>query len=235
MCGRYVLFTPKEQLIATVKEATGVERVEDVSTQIGAESIYRQSYNIAPTHHVPIVRVFREGLALGPARWGYPRAGARSNNCGVVFNARGETANEKYIFRGSARCLFVMDGWYEWTQHNGSKQPWFTSRADHRPLLVAGLCRPCEGDVCGTIITCPAIDSLQWLHHRMPRILNDEEARAWLGASDETAHELAGSVVASTMHRVVSRKASKAVGNVRNNSSALIASDSALHSGIHPE
>lgn len=223
MCGRYVLFTAKEQLIGAVKQATGVEHVDDVATQIGAESIYRQSYNVAPTHRVPIVREFRERLAFGPARWGYPRGGANAKSSGVVFNARGETAFEKYTFQGSARCLFVMDGWYEWTGEKGSKQPWYTTRADGQPLLVAGLCKPFDGDVCGTIVTCPAVDSLEWLHHRMPRILTGDEAMAWLEAPDDIAHELARSVAASSMHEVVSRKASKAVGSVGNNSANLIA------------
>ena len=118
MCGRYVLFSAQEQIIDAVKRATGAEQVDDVAARMKGVGPYRPNYNIAPTHQVPVVREFRERLALGPAQWGYPRgqAGAQGGSQGggsaSVFNARGETAFSKPLFKGSSRCLFVMDGWY---------------------------------------------------------------------------------------------------------------------------
>ncbi len=218
MCGRYVLFTAKEQLIESIRSETGVEHVDDIASQNGAESIYRQSYNVAPTHTVPVVREFRERLAIGPAQWGYPRG----SSGGVIFNARGETAFDKFSFQGSAPCLFVMDGWYEWTGEKGAKQPWYSSRTDGRPLLVAGLCKPFDATVCATIVTCSAREELEWLHHRMPRLLTGEEAMAWLEAPEEDARALAR-VVPQMPADVISRKADRAVGGVGNNRPELIA------------
>lgn len=217
MCGRYVLFTAAEQLLREVRQVTGANEVDDVASQIGMQRIYRPSYNIAPTHDVPVVREFRERLAVGPARWGYPSPQGKA-----VFNARGETAWDKPLFRGSVRCLVPMDGWYEWTGDKGSKQPWFTARTDAHLLFAAGFCRPVEGTVHTTIVTCPAAPELEWLHHRMPSILAPEEVMAWLSCPDDDARDMARRHTPSTVEALESTKAERAVGSVGNNGPELL-------------
>lgn len=208
--------------------------VDDVASSMGEAGLYRPSYNIAPTHRVPIVREFRERLALGPALWGYPRFGAaaggasrsgqaRTESAGSpTFNARGETAFDKPLFQDNARCLFVMDGWYEWTGVKGSKQPWYTHRKDGKPFVVAGLCKPFDGDVHGTIVTCPAVEPIEWLHHRMPRVLGRDEAFAWLEAPEDDAREIARQAPLDVITPLATREAERAVGGVGNNRPDLI-------------
>lgn len=222
MCGRYVLFSSQEQIIASVQRETGAREVDDVAARMDGVGPYRANYNIAPTHQVPVVREFRERVALGPAQWGYPRASG-SGGAPVVFNARGETAFEKFLFRGSDRCLFVMDGWYEWTGAKGNKQPCYTHRKDNAPFVVAGLCKPIGNQLHATIITTAAAEPLEWLHHRMPRVLGHCEAMAWLDAQDDDAQEMArNSPAEAVIEQLATRKADRAVGGVGNNGPELI-------------
>lgn len=207
MCGRYVLFSTQEELVAVLQRRVGGSR-------IGAIGDVRPSYNVAPTHTVPIARRFRESVALGPAAWGYPPK--------TVFNARGETAMVKPLFAGSFPCAVPMDGWYEWTrEENGGKQPWFTRREDSDPLFMAGLCKVIEGRLYATVITTAAAPQLEWLHHRMPWILVGDELGEWLGGVPEAR---AAEMVASTptVDGLVSVKADRRVGNVAHNGPELL-------------
>ena len=60
-----------------------------------------------------------------------------------LFNARAETVATKASFRSAFaahRILVPADGFYEWRkQDDGSKQPYYFTRADGAPLAFAGL------------------------------------------------------------------------------------------------
>ncbi|KAB1504158.1 SOS response-associated peptidase [Corynebacterium sp. 320] len=210
MCGRYVLFSSMEQIASTVAQ----HLPQGPCPQTVQTQELQPNFNVAPTHVVPIIRLFQGVPTVGPAQWGYPPR--------TVFNARGETLKDKPLFAGSLPCAFVMDGWYEWTGERGEKQPWFTHRADEQPLIVAGLCTVREGVLYATIVTCAAVPELEWLHHRMPRLLLGEgELDAWLQGEDWSV--LATIDAEAVAHAgLTSRKASRQVGSVRNNSPALI-------------
>ncbi|XP_067908452.1 abasic site processing protein HMCES isoform X1 [Heterodontus francisci] len=104
------------------------------------------------------------------------------------------------FFRGQ-RCVVLADGFYEWQRQNGEKQPYFIyfpqscekEEVDgeewkgRRLLTMAGLfdCwRPPSGGEAlytYTIITVDASKAMNWIHDRMPAILDGEEAvRMWL-------------------------------------------------------
>ena len=232
MCGRYVLFSTPEQLVGAVRRRTGQQRV----AMVGEGP--RENYNIAPTHTVPVLRPFRGVPTLGPAVWGYPPK--------TVFNARGETAFDKPTFAGSEPCVFIMDGWYEWTADKDPapgdrrKQPWFT-HAGGEPIFIAGLCKAVDGVVYATMVTTAAIPELEWLHHRMPRVLvpgegsgagdagdvggpggPDDEVHRWLEGDAGMLRAMAAAPPQHGLGDLVSEKADKAVGNVANNGPGLI-------------
>lgn len=221
MCGRYVLFSSTETLAQSLeRELPGVGMVGNYAT-----GNQRPNYNIAPTHVVPIARMFHEQPAIGPAHWGYPPR--------TVFNARGETAFDKSTFAGSLTCVFPMDGWYEWTttgpeghaEPNG-KQPYFTAREDSEPLWMAGLCKVVDGRLHSTIITTDAPLGMEWLHNRMPKVLTSDQWEFWLTAqmgSPEMRELAAAPAGENVVSALSSRKADKAVGKVSNNYAELIA------------
>ncbi|HIW96212.1 MAG TPA: SOS response-associated peptidase [Candidatus Corynebacterium gallistercoris] len=213
MCGRYVLFTHPEALTTAIQGWLGSGQVPIVGrNKAGAGT---PNYNVAPTHTVPILRDYKDKPILGPSTWGYPP--------NTVFNARGETAFDKPLFSGSVPCAVPMDGWYEWTKDGTKKQPWFTSSTDGEPLFAAGLCSAREGVLYSTIITTAALPEMEWLHHRMPRILTGEELHHWLAPESEgELRELAGASRPAIPQHLTSRKVTTKVGNVSNNGPELL-------------
>ena len=71
-------------------------------------------------------------------------------------------------------CLVLTDGWYEWMDAPGGKQPYFIRRKDAQPFAFAGLWERWTDPVDGTplesctIVTTDAADSIKDIHPRMP-------------------------------------------------------------------
>lgn len=117
-----------------------------------------------------------------------------------LMNARMETAGSLFSFRNLVRrrrCAVVLDGWFEWKEdHLKQKQPWYcflrASNGEARPIVLAALFDEHKSiaETGGsthesvtttsatvlqtvTLLTTVASSKLQWLHHRMPCILNE--------------------------------------------------------------
>lgn len=210
MCGRYT----QQQTTAIIEKMCGVEKViADVST----------SFNIAPGQDVAVVAGHKE-RRLGKLRWGLPVEGGGGR---PLINARAETLASKPTFAPlleKRRCLVVADGYYEWQQVEGRKQPVYIHMRDHSPFVFAGLWSSRLGDdgqsqACCVIITTAPNDLLASVHQRMPAILPAAVMDAWLDPKCRNARSLLQPYCADAMswHRV-----SDAVNSVRNNSAALI-------------
>ena len=138
-------------------------------------------YNISPTAEVPVVT--NTGTVI--ARWGLvPKWEKTFSTKYPTHNARLETAREKPSFRASWKnsrtALVPVAGFYEWRKEGSIKQPYFI----HKPedlLVFAGLWEQWDDKVSFTILTTPAQGEIARLHHRMPVMLNKEDAKIWLG------------------------------------------------------
>lgn len=106
-----------------------------------------------------------------------------------MFNARSESVHEKASFRRLLprnRCLVLSEGFYEWKKDGSKKQPYYIYLKNEEPLVFAGLYdrwEDAQGDIMYTytVLTTRVSKRLEWLHDRMPVILNTEESReAWL-------------------------------------------------------
>ncbi|MBX5460122.1 MAG: SOS response-associated peptidase [Steroidobacteraceae bacterium] len=188
MCGRYII---REQEAA------------DRYWRVHGPPKWIQSFNVAPTATVPIVRRARPG---GPApneavlvRWGlvpYWAAGVAPKF--PTFNARVEGLATTASFRGpwarGQRCILPAAGFYEWQQQGSRKQPFFVKLADREIFGFAGLwdrSRTAQGmlESC-TLITLPANRLLAEIHNtgqRMPAILREEDHEAWLSGTLDDA------------------------------------------------
>lgn len=212
MCGRYA--TALSQA-----EWSGLFPVSPDSL-----SLPEPRYNLAPSQGAPIIRELEGERRLDIVRWGLIPAWAKNpeqlkHN---LFNARGETVAEKPSFRSAfkaRRCLMPASGFYEWHTEDGVKQPYYISRVDGEPLIFAGLWERWtkdgqELDSC-TMITTSANSFMQKLHHRMPVILEESEREIWLQEGPEELLRPSAEGVLQAW------PVSRAVGNVRNESSDL--------------
>ena len=176
MCGRFAFFSSAEAITA----AFG----------FGAPQVFAPRYNIAPTQQVLTIVGDEGGRPLWKEqRWGLVPFWAKDPAIGNrMINARAETIAEKPSYRESfshRRCLVPATGFYEWRKgDDGKKAPYFISRADDQPLLMAGIWdvwEKGEGDPLHSfsIITRDANEFMRDLHQRMPVVLESSAIDAW--------------------------------------------------------
>ncbi|SFI31557.1 SOS response-associated peptidase [Microbacterium saccharophilum] len=232
MCGRFV--------VANV----GSELVDVLRVDVEGEDLPAPSYNIAPTDRVAIVLDSAKSeppvRRLESARWGLVPAWAKDPSVGVrAFNARSEEVEDKPMFRQALikrRAVIPATGYYEWKTEDGVKTPHFIHPADGSPLLFAGLYEwwkdpgkadddPARWLLSFTIMTRDAVGPLGSIHDRMPLFIDADHADAWLDPTTENVGDVldaaidAAPALAETLESYV---VDRAVGNVRNNSPALI-------------
>lgn len=192
MCGRYVLRGRKEQL------AMALGLTDPLPFE---EFTERPHFNVAPSQHVPVVRLDRQGHRVGRlARWGLIPAWATDLPKVRPINARAETVTTSGTFRGAftrRRCLVPADGFYEWQRLGGGKgkRPVFVHFPDDRVFAFAGLWErwhpPGEDvvepvDTC-TIVTTTANALMKPIHDRMPVILRPQDYALWLDREADPA------------------------------------------------
>ncbi len=181
MCGRFTLHTEKELLQRSFAvDLSGFDLAP--------------CYNVAPTQDVLTVRQKQEQRVARYMRWGLvPRWAKPLARLPSMINARVETIDQKPAYRDAfrrRRCLVLADGFYEWQSldKRGPRQPFWVTRADRAPFAMAGIWdvwkAPDEPDdeplVTCSIVTAPANLAVQMIHTRMPVILSNEHAFAWI-------------------------------------------------------
>jgi putative SOS response-associated peptidase YedK len=177
MCGRFAFYSPSEATAALF----------GVDTAAQAEP----RYNIAPTQFIAVLRHDEDkNSELVTLRWGLVPSWAKDPSIGNrMINARAETIAEKPSFRTAyrkRRCLILADGFYEWHTENNVKVPYFISLASGNPFAFAGLWEYWKSKDTDerlqttTIVTTTANEFLAQVHHRMPVVLEPENAGRWL-------------------------------------------------------
>lgn len=216
MCGRFVLFTTGDDLVAEVATLPGVDSVQ------APDGTPPARYNIAPTNQVPLIRIAKHEALIDAARWGLFPSWKKDDTGPPLFNARGETVAEKPSFRSafkSRRGLMVLDGYYEWKQTESGKQPYYV-HPEEGLLYAAALWDTGLERLSTTMVTTEATDNMAWLHHRLPLFLARDEIEQWVAGTPEEALELLHpSRVADTFRW---NEAAREVGNVRNDYAELI-------------
>lgn len=232
MCGRFVVASVGSDLV-------GVLRADII-----ADDLPEPSFNVAPTDRVAIVLDSAKSeppvRRLEVARWGLVPGWAKDPKMGArAINARSEELEEKPMFRAALekrRAVVPTSGYYEWKVTESGKVPHYIHPADDSPLFMAGLYEwwrdkskqdddPARWLLTFTILTRSSLGSLGSIHDRMPVFLEPDYADAWLDPTTDNVRDVldaaidAAPVLADTLE---SFPVSSAVGNVRNNSPALI-------------
>lgn len=195
MCGRFNLaglsWAEIHALLSEGRAPAGWDEGRDVQA-------IPQSYNVAPTQEVPLVRFLHRQpgaddreLICGFARWGLvPRWFRKPLKewKATTINARVETIAEAPSFRDayrSGRCLVPMAGYYEWSTRTTKKQPYYIRPAGNEPsFFVLGLWTDAAlPDFKGqtvAILTEEAQGEVATIHDRQPVIVDAEGAKMWL-------------------------------------------------------
>lgn len=189
MCGRFTLRFGMQKLIERFDLFEGLEGMADLPPR----------YNIAPTQEIVMLRQRDEpdsSRFASLARWGLIPSWSREiPKSAPLINARSETIAEKPSFRTafkSQRCLIPADGYYEWKEIAGQKQPYFIRRNDGEPFAFAGIWdrwRPrfavdaSELVTSCSIVTTTANLLMEQLHDRMPVILPADKWDEWLDST----------------------------------------------------
>ena len=220
MCGRFVGFRSLEQL----KTHFPIDKAACEVTE---------NYNVAPSQEVLAI-VTRDGENwLDRFHWGLVPFWAKDVSMGArMINARAETVASKPSFRTAfkkRRCLIPADGFFEWQQKKGEKQPIFIRLPGDTPFAFAGLWESWgpEDDTASvylscTIITTEASDSMRRIHHRMPVVLRSEAYAPWLDPENDDLSVLEGIITTGFHTEFVSHPVSRQVNSARNNDATNI-------------
>lgn len=184
MCGRFIQATSGEALA----ERFGLKLPVDHAAR----------YNVAPNQPVLGIRAVDGGRELAWLRWGLvPSWSPEPRSKYSTINARAETVAEKPTYRQAfrcRRCLIPADGFYEWRQVDGRKQPYCIGLVDGEPFAFAGLWERWEreGQVVEscTILVTQANERIAPIHDRMPVILEPADYDAWLDLTLQDATRL---------------------------------------------
>jgi len=221
MCGRYIIRMQEKYL-------------REWATH-GPPDWLTDSYNVAPTQQVPIVRS-AEGVRRGAVvRWGlvpYFAHGVAPRYS--TINARRETFQSAASYRGpwrrAQRCIQLASGFYEWhLEAGGRKAPYLISVADQELFGFAALWDrsiAADGIVTESCvhITLPANELMADIHntganpHRMPAILRIEDREAWLTGAPQ---EALAALRPYPADRMDAYEVSLRVNSVANNDAAL--------------
>lgn len=249
MCGRYAASRDPDDLVEEI-EAAGLPLAPPAAAD--REALHA-SYNVAPTQQVATVMAARpvDGEQPGPARlramrWGLVPSWAKDPGVGSrMINARVETVAEKPSYRslvGSRRCLLPADGWFEWqvvpAERSATgkvrKQPFLMSPTGGGVMALAGLYSwwrdkdvaddddPAAWLGTVTVLTTDAEPGLRAVHDRMPVVLDPDVWAAWV-SRDVPGPEALDLLAHLPEGRFAAVPVQAAVGNVRNDSPALLA------------
>jgi putative SOS response-associated peptidase YedK len=175
MCGRYAITTAPEAMRQLF--------------QYKEQPDFPLRYNVAPSQPIPVVRLWEGERQFVLMRWGLIPAFVKDpKTISLLFNARGETVNDRPAFRNAMkrrRCLIPADGFYEWKRDGASNRPYFVRKSGGGPIAFAGLWETWigpNGEELDTaaIVTTDASARIRSIHHRMPVILDPEAWDMWL-------------------------------------------------------
>jgi putative SOS response-associated peptidase YedK len=220
MCGRYIIR----------QQAKALREWEKYGPPA-----FLDSYNVAPTQQVPILRMQDGRPQFTQVRWGLVPFFARGEPPKYsTINARVETFETAASYRGpwrlGQRCLQLASGFYEWhLDQYGRKSPYLISLADQELFAFAALwdrSTKDDGDAIESCvhITLPANPLMADIHntgsnpHRMPAILRVADREAWLRGSAEEAR---AALVPYPADLMLAYEVSPRVNSVKNNSPEL--------------
>lgn len=167
----------------------------------------KESFNIAPSMFLPIIRLEAElpslpgedhddarakarGREIVSAKWGLvPGWSKEPESKYKLINLRSETIADKPYFHRlleSKRCLVPANGFFEWHATPSGKVPYYIYLKDRSMFSFAGVWDDWHSKLTTfSIITCDSNELVSEIHDRMPVILPREYEADWLDVRRE--------------------------------------------------
>lgn len=174
MCGRYTVISDDD--IAELRTIIPGFRGH---IPHGEERMAGNEHIVSPGMKAPILTQHGD---LMNAWWGFKKWDGK----GVIFNARVETISSSGFFSPHlklGRCVAPAVDYFEWLtdpEKPKNKQKYRISCEDMRVMYLCALMRPADGRFEYAVITRPALSEIEYIHPRMPLLLDAEGARKWL-------------------------------------------------------
>ncbi len=176
MCGRFANWSDKNKIL----EHYELKNAPD----------YYTGYNVVPSYDIPIIRL-NPGKELANCHWGLIPHWVKDMKLQPA-NARADGVAKKPFFRDSfknRRCLISMNGYYEWSELNGPKQPYFIHLHENKLFSIAGIWSrwdtPDKSIESCALITTEPNRYLSRIHDRMPVIIKPADYDQWLDKGGE--------------------------------------------------
>jgi putative SOS response-associated peptidase YedK len=193
----------------------------------------RPRYNIAPSQGLLTVWDDRDAgwRKADFFHWGLVPRWADDVKIGYkLINARSETAAEKPSFRHAMRyrrCLFPVDGFYEWEREGKVKTPHYFQVDEGSLFAMAGLWEVWQSPDGSEILSCSVLTTgpnevMAPIHDRMPVILDESDYDRWLDPALQHAEEVADLLKPFDPGRMSRHRVSEAVNSARHDGPELI-------------
>ena len=168
MCGRY-----------NFSKDSSSPMVQKVLENLQSRQIEVKTGDVNPGDIAAVIASNRkmEPQAFG-MKWGYKIPDGK-----LIFNARSETAGQKAMFADGMRqrrCLIPADCYYEWQKKGKEKQKYQLAPTNANGFFLAGIYRIEQGFPVFSVLTKEPVESIAFIHNRMPVILPEEIILDWL-------------------------------------------------------
>jgi putative SOS response-associated peptidase YedK len=204
MC--YDIKASLEAQLNRARRRNDVQAIEEIIEKLAPLTDLPIHHQSGFSHPELLIYTNRSPIFPEVATWGLVPHWVKDNEqrkklWNTTLNARGETIFEKPSFRNSAknnRCLIYVDGFYEHHHFDGKTYPFYISRKNKKPLVLAGLWSEWEdpqiNGVTNTfsIVTTTGNEMMGRIHNnpklkepRMPLILAEELEDNWLAEIED--------------------------------------------------
>lgn len=170
MCGRYTTNTEDE--LIEIRDI-----LNDIAIKITNEEGIYLNKEVTPGSLAPVITKEKELKIL---KWGF----IKWDNKGLIFNARSESImSSKYFspYIKNNRCVIPASNYFEWEHVDKVKKKYEIHDVNKNVIFFAGIIK-IEDDSTEsyTILTKEANENIEFIHNRMPVILEASEVDDWL-------------------------------------------------------
>jgi len=181
MCGRFESKRVEHDLIDLFNE-------KNLNLEVEAEIDKRADEDIRPTQKILSVLLDINRYTITKVNWGIKF----SDKSPLIFNSRIETIKEKKYWLNlfaKNKCIVPMTGFYEWKTEGNRKVKYKIFLPDEDIFFVPAIYhQDKEKNIFASLITTVPNKCIKEIHHRMPVILDFDNAVSFL--NDETEKNL---------------------------------------------